>query len=181
MRQARSFSFALHRGAPARRDASSGHDDAKEARTIRSAAHGVVGGAWDADDAAGAIARVVDPQLTFGDDEHLAFVVLVHGQSSIAWFSVAALLGIIVLFNVGRWYQRSGAARPRARGAASTRHPALSQRQVGVAPGSRVCSAPRAKSARCAAPGTQKFPSRVPIAPRVAVLPLFTMSNSVAH
>ena len=37
-----------------------------------------------------------------------AFIVVPKGQSSIAWFSVAALLGIIVLRRVGRWYKRNG-------------------------------------------------------------------------
>jgi FSR family fosmidomycin resistance protein-like MFS transporter len=46
-----------------------------------------------------------------------AFIVVPFGQSSIAWFSVVALLAMIILFRVGRWY---GArlvdlkARPRA-------------------------------------------------------------------
>ncbi len=35
-----------------------------------------------------------------------AFVVLPHGQSSVAWFSVAALIAMIVLSQVGRWYKR---------------------------------------------------------------------------
>jgi FSR family fosmidomycin resistance protein-like MFS transporter len=34
-----------------------------------------------------------------------AFIVVPMGQSSIAWFSVVALLAMIILFNVGRWYQ----------------------------------------------------------------------------
>ena len=34
-----------------------------------------------------------------------AFIVLPRGQSSVAWFSVAALLAIAVLWRVGRWYQ----------------------------------------------------------------------------
>ena len=34
-----------------------------------------------------------------------AFIVVPRGRGSIAWFSVAALLGIIVLFRVGRWYR----------------------------------------------------------------------------
>jgi MFS transporter, FSR family, fosmidomycin resistance protein len=34
-----------------------------------------------------------------------AFIVVPFGQSSIAWFSVVALLAMIILFNVGRWYQ----------------------------------------------------------------------------
>src|SRR5882672_603592 len=38
-----------------------------------------------------------------------AFVVLPRGQSSIAWFSIAAIIGIAFLFHVGSWYQGSGA------------------------------------------------------------------------
>ena len=33
-----------------------------------------------------------------------AFIVLPHGQRSIAWFSVAALAAITILWRVGRWY-----------------------------------------------------------------------------
>ncbi len=43
-----------------------------------------------------------------------AFVVVRHGQSSIAWFSVAALLAMSVLAVVGRWYGRRVAERRRA-------------------------------------------------------------------
>jgi FSR family fosmidomycin resistance protein-like MFS transporter len=46
-----------------------------------------------------------------------AFVVLPHGQSSIAWFAVAALIGMVVLGWVGNWYtahQRAAASRPKA-------------------------------------------------------------------
>jgi len=51
-----------------------------------------------------------------------AFVVLPHGQSSVAWFAGAALLGIFVLTQVGHWYKRDGMALlppRRARGAAA--------------------------------------------------------------
>lgn len=34
-----------------------------------------------------------------------AFIVLPHGQTSIAWFSLAALLAIIILANIGLWYR----------------------------------------------------------------------------
>ncbi|SEC61772.1 MFS transporter, FSR family, fosmidomycin resistance protein [Rhizobiales bacterium GAS188] len=34
-----------------------------------------------------------------------ALIVLPHGQKSVAWFSVAALIGMIVLFRVGIWYK----------------------------------------------------------------------------
>jgi len=46
-----------------------------------------------------------------------AFVVVPHGQSSIAWFALAALCGMLVLSFVGRWYgahMRSAAKRPSA-------------------------------------------------------------------
>jgi FSR family fosmidomycin resistance protein-like MFS transporter len=39
-----------------------------------------------------------------------AFIVLPRGQQSIAWFSVAALIGMIILYQVGSWYQRYRAA-----------------------------------------------------------------------
>lgn len=41
-----------------------------------------------------------------------AFIVVPQGQRSIAWFSVAAILGITLLFSVGRWYQLRLAAAP---------------------------------------------------------------------
>jgi FSR family fosmidomycin resistance protein-like MFS transporter len=40
-----------------------------------------------------------------------AFIVLPHGQTSVAWFSGIALLGMFVLFNVGHWYKTHGIAR----------------------------------------------------------------------
>jgi len=46
-----------------------------------------------------------------------AFVVLPHGQSSIAWFAVAALVGMLVLSRVGGWYtehMRAASKRPAA-------------------------------------------------------------------
>ena len=44
-----------------------------------------------------------------------AFIVLPHGQSSVLWFSCAALVGIFVLFNVGHWYKHHGMARLKPR------------------------------------------------------------------
>ena len=44
-----------------------------------------------------------------------AFVVVPHGQSSIAWFSGAALIAIVVLLQVGGWYARNRPARPAPR------------------------------------------------------------------
>ncbi len=45
-----------------------------------------------------------------------AFVVLPHGQRSVAWFSCAALVGILVLIQVGHWYKDHGIARLAPRG-----------------------------------------------------------------
>jgi len=62
-----------------------------------------------------------------------AFIVLPHGQPSVAWFSLAALLGIVVLTNVGSWYKRTGVLRPRSRAVPLGHGNNLSRRQVGVA------------------------------------------------
>jgi FSR family fosmidomycin resistance protein-like MFS transporter len=43
-----------------------------------------------------------------------AFIVAPGGQGSIAWFCLAALLGMAVLSFVGAWYRRHGSARARA-------------------------------------------------------------------
>jgi FSR family fosmidomycin resistance protein-like MFS transporter len=47
-----------------------------------------------------------------------AFVVVPRGQGSIAWFSLVALVAMVVLFNVGRWYRgrvRAAKAKPTAK------------------------------------------------------------------
>jgi len=48
-----------------------------------------------------------------------AFVVVPHGQSSIAWFSAAALIAIVVLLQVGSWYAHRMPARPGPRAPAA--------------------------------------------------------------
>ncbi|MEZ0169893.1 MFS transporter [Microvirga sp. TS319] len=60
-----------------------------------------------------------------------AFIVVPFGQASIAWFSGVALLAMIILFNVGRWYRARVVdlkAKPRA---AATTSP-LSRRRIAV-------------------------------------------------
>ena len=42
-----------------------------------------------------------------------AFIVLPRGRGSVAWFAILALLAIVLLWRVGRWYAASGAAGPR--------------------------------------------------------------------
>jgi MFS transporter, FSR family, fosmidomycin resistance protein len=61
-----------------------------------------------------------------------AFIVLPHGQSSVAWFSLVALVGIVVLYNVGHWYGAHGLARLKPRSSAAGAGPAPSRRTVTV-------------------------------------------------
>src|SRR5579863_6987470 len=60
-----------------------------------------------------------------------AFIVLRHGQHSVAWFSLAALLGMLVLLNVGHWYREHGTSRlkPHA-GERAARAPLLDRRRM---------------------------------------------------
>jgi FSR family fosmidomycin resistance protein-like MFS transporter len=62
-----------------------------------------------------------------------AFIVLPHGQISIAWFTLAALLAIILLSNVGHWYKRRELTKPHSHAAASAQLPALSRSRIVVA------------------------------------------------
>jgi len=45
-----------------------------------------------------------------------AFFVLPRGQGSVAWFSLLALLAIVILWRIGRWYWTTGQERRRAAG-----------------------------------------------------------------
>ncbi|WGS48787.1 MFS transporter [Paraburkholderia sp. D15] len=56
-----------------------------------------------------------------------ALIVIPHGQRSIAWFSVAALVAIVVLTQIGRWYKRHPSVK-KARGAVA--HATLSRNKV---------------------------------------------------
>ncbi|GAB2177980.1 MFS transporter [Dongia sp. agr-C8] len=61
-----------------------------------------------------------------------AFIVIPNGQKSLAWFSLAALVAISVLYGVASWYQshrRARAAKPKA----EIVRPNLTRRQVTVA------------------------------------------------
>jgi MFS transporter, FSR family, fosmidomycin resistance protein len=60
-----------------------------------------------------------------------AFVVVPRGQSSVAWFSVVALLGIAVLAKIGGWYRRKIAERSKG-GARPLRHSTLSRGKVAL-------------------------------------------------
>jgi len=62
-----------------------------------------------------------------------AFIVLPHGQSSVLWFSCAALLGIFVLVNVGHWYKLHGMERLKPRAAGAGAHVSPTRKQVTLA------------------------------------------------
>jgi FSR family fosmidomycin resistance protein-like MFS transporter len=56
-----------------------------------------------------------------------ALIVIPHGQKSIAWFSAAALVAIVVLANIGRWYKRHPATK---KGRAKVAHATLPRNKV---------------------------------------------------
>ena len=56
-----------------------------------------------------------------------AFIVIPHGQKSVAWFSLVALLAILVLTGVGRWYRQRI---PSRRGAVGIAGPDLPRGRV---------------------------------------------------
>jgi FSR family fosmidomycin resistance protein-like MFS transporter len=87
----------------------------ESSRVARMASGGQHGLAQSVFQVGGNVGSAVGPLLA-------AFIVLPHGQSSVGWFSLAAMLGMFVLFNVGHWYKSHGMARlkPRASGASAT-------------------------------------------------------------
>ena len=48
-----------------------------------------------------------------------AWIIIPHGRSSVAWFALAAILAIVVLWNVSAWYVRHHLAPTRSAGAAT--------------------------------------------------------------
>lgn len=62
-----------------------------------------------------------------------AFVVLRYGQASVAWFSLAALLGIFLLVQVGHWYKLHGLRRMRSRAVRHSAHAGPSRRRIVLA------------------------------------------------
>jgi FSR family fosmidomycin resistance protein-like MFS transporter len=59
-----------------------------------------------------------------------AFIVLPLGQHSIAWFSIAALLAMVLLWNVGKWYAARELSKPATHRASPIRHHSLSPKRV---------------------------------------------------
>ena len=71
----------------------------ESARVARMASGGRHGLAQSIFQVGGNFGAAVGPLLA-------AFIVLPHGQPSIAWFTLASLLGIVILTKVGRWYKK---------------------------------------------------------------------------
>ena len=59
-----------------------------------------------------------------------ALVVLPHGQSSIAWFSLTALLGILILTRIGAWYKAHQIVKAHGSDGTVSLHPTLSMKKV---------------------------------------------------
>ena len=61
-----------------------------------------------------------------------AFIVVPRGQASLSWFALVALMAMLLLLQVGRWYRRQSPAPVKAR-AAGTAHPASTAAGIAVA------------------------------------------------
>ncbi|RAI02588.1 MFS transporter [Acuticoccus sediminis] len=99
-------------------------------RTARAASGGRYGFAQSLFQVGGNTGSAIGPLLA-------AFIVLPFGQSSIAWFAALALIGMVVLYNVGAWAKREHIrvkSRPKAAASsiAPPRHVPLLLAMLGV-------------------------------------------------
>jgi MFS transporter, FSR family, fosmidomycin resistance protein len=62
-----------------------------------------------------------------------AFVVLPHGQAGMAWFSIFAVIGIVVLIRISNWAKRRRKEHPSLAHAGASSHAELSKHKVIVA------------------------------------------------
>lgn len=98
----------------------------ESSRVARMASGGRHGLAQSVFQVGGNVGSAVGPLLA-------AFIVLPRGQSSVAWFSGTALLGMFVLFNVGHWYKNHGLARLKPRNVGPKADAAPAGKQVTIA------------------------------------------------
>jgi MFS transporter, FSR family, fosmidomycin resistance protein len=96
----------------------------ESSRVARMASGGQHGLAQSVFQVGGNVGSAIGPLLA-------AFIVLPHGQISVAWFSLTAMLGMFVLFQVGSWYKSHGLARIERRAAAAAT-PVNSQKIAGA-------------------------------------------------
>lgn len=95
----------------------------ESSRVARMASGGQHGLAQSLFQVGGNVGSAIGPLLA-------AFVVLRHGQSSVAWFGIAAIVGIVLLTRVGRWYKAHGIARMQQHGRASDKQATLPRAKV---------------------------------------------------
>ncbi|HLF09669.1 MAG TPA: MFS transporter [Gammaproteobacteria bacterium] len=95
----------------------------ESSRVARMAAGGQPGLAQSLFQVGGNVGSAIGPLLA-------AFIVLRYGQSSVAWFAIAAILGILLLIRVGHWYKVHGLARMKSHTARKERQNTWSRRQV---------------------------------------------------
>jgi FSR family fosmidomycin resistance protein-like MFS transporter len=101
----------------------------ESSRVARMASGGRHGLAQSVFQVGGNVGSAIGPLLA-------AFIVIPRGQSSVAWFSGAAMLGMFVLFNVGHWYKQHGLASLKPRAAAvHAAEGALPKRTIRIAIG----------------------------------------------
>ena len=98
----------------------------ESSRVARMASGGRHGLAQSVFQVGGNVGSAIGPLLA-------AFIVIPRGQSSVAWFSCTALLGMFVLFNVGHWYKAHGSARPKPRTAGTKADATPQRKEVTVA------------------------------------------------
>lgn len=101
----------------------------ESSRVARMASGGRFGLAQSIFQVGGNAGTALGPLLT-------AWVVLPNGRSSVAWFSLVALLAIAVLWRIGRWYalqQQASSVRPRARMASVPQNLSHSRIKVSIA------------------------------------------------
>jgi FSR family fosmidomycin resistance protein-like MFS transporter len=100
----------------------------ESSRVARMASGGRFGFAQSVFQVGGHIGSAAGPLLA-------AFIVLPRGQSSVAWFTGAALLAMGVLWQIGHWYRIHGLARLKPRSRAAEQTVGLSSSQVRAAIG----------------------------------------------
>ncbi len=105
MSRAHSYPFILVSAALIGMGSSVFHPEAS--RVARMAAGGRYGLAQSLFQVGGNLGQASGPLLA-------AFIVVQRGQSSIAWFSAAALVAMTVLFQIGHWYRARRAATAKA-------------------------------------------------------------------
>ncbi len=98
----------------------------ESSRVARMASGGRHGLAQSVFQVGGNVGSAIGPLLA-------AFIVIPRGQSSVAWFSATALLGMFVLFNVGHWYKAHGVARLKPRKVDGTAEAVPQRKEVTVA------------------------------------------------